>query len=61
MADELPPLLKASEVATLLRVHENTIYKWAKDGVLEPIAIGSHTVRFRRSDVEALLSGERTG
>jgi excisionase family DNA binding protein len=60
VATELPALLTVREVADLLRVHENTVYKWAKDGTLEALTLGK-TVRFRRADVEALLSGERAG
>jgi excisionase family DNA binding protein len=56
----LPALLTAQEVADALRVHVTTIYRWASTGVLESLVVGE-TVRFRRSDVEALLSGERTG
>ncbi len=40
----------------MLGFHENTIYRMAEDGRLPCVRFGS-TVRFRRADVEALISG----
>ncbi len=48
------PLLTAAEIAPLFRVGLPTIYRWADDGTLPCVKIGK-TVRFRRSEIEALL------
>lgn len=49
------PLLTAEEVAPLFRVTPATIYRWATDGVIPKVKVGG-TVRFRRSDIEAVLT-----
>lgn len=54
MADEL---LTTAEVADLLRVTRQTLTRWRKDGKLPAVKIG-RLVRFKRSDVEALLTTE---
>jgi excisionase family DNA binding protein len=49
-------LLKASEVAKLLRVTSKTVGRWARDGKLPVVrTVGGH-MRFRRADVEPLLA-----
>jgi excisionase family DNA binding protein len=51
----LPELMTMTEVAEALRVSVQSVSRWSKDGTLPSIQIGAGTVRFRRSDVEALL------
>lgn len=49
-------LLTTKEVATRARVSPVTVTRWAKDGTLTAIRVSERVLRFRRSDVEALLS-----
>lgn len=57
MADDL---LTTREVADQARVSTVTVTRWMHDGRLVGIKVGPRTFRFRRSDVEALLSPEPT-
>lgn len=54
----LPELLTADEVAQIFRVAPATVYRWGQDGTLDEIRVAS-TIRFRRADVEALLTSGR--
>lgn len=36
LAVDMPVMLSRSEAAELLGVHENTVYRWARKGVLRP-------------------------
>lgn len=56
--DDASDLLTTQEVAALCRVAPSTVARWAKSGVLPGITIGPRTLRFRRSDVDRLVSGE---
>ena len=51
-----PKLLTAKEVAALLRMPASTVYHLAKTGRLPAAHIG-RSLRFRSTDIEALLSG----
>ena len=57
-------LLTPSEVASLFRVDPKTVTRWAKAGKLTPIrTLGGHR-RYRRSEVQSLLTkqeGEGVG
>jgi excisionase family DNA binding protein len=48
-------LLTTLEVAEMLRVSPMTIHRWRKSGELPVVRIGS-TVRFRASDIDALIA-----
>ena len=49
--------LTASEVASLLRVHINTVRRWSNHGLMPTYRIGSrHDRRFNREDVAHFLS-----
>lgn len=48
-------LLTAGEVASILRVHKVTVYRWAEEGTLKAVRIGNDTVRFRREDIDAMI------
>jgi excisionase family DNA binding protein len=52
-----PELLTAAEVAKTLRVSTMTVYRWGQNGTLPSITVGG-TIRFRRSDVDALLESD---
>jgi excisionase family DNA binding protein len=50
-------LLTTGEVAEMARVSRQTVWRWAEDGVLKTaVELPSGQRRFRRSDVEALLT-----
>lgn len=51
-----PTLLTKAETAALLRVSFKTLDRYREAGVLVPIKLGGHTVRYRRDDIDALLS-----
>lgn len=53
-APPVPQFYTAQELAQLLRVTENTIYRMAKRGQLPFYCIG-RAIRFRRRDVETYL------
>lgn len=52
-----PDLLTVPEVAAFFRVSESTVNRWRRTQVLTGVKVGG-SLRFRRSDVEALLSPE---
>ena len=45
-----------NEVAHLIGVSTNTLWRWEKDNYLVPLKIGRKS-RYRKSDVEALMTG----
>lgn len=49
------PTLTIGEVADLLTVSKSTAYRWAREGVLPVIHLGSKSVRVRTVDLLALL------
>jgi excisionase family DNA binding protein len=50
-------LLTTNEVAELARVSRQTVWRWAEDGVLPTaVELPSGHRRFRRSDVEKLIT-----
>ena len=48
--------LTPPEVAKMIGVSTNTLWRWEKDNYLIPIKIGRKS-RYRKSDVEALMTG----
>ena len=50
-----PDLLTTAEVAEKLRVTDETVHRWARQGVIPYIELPSGLKRFRRRDVEAFL------
>jgi excisionase family DNA binding protein len=54
-------LMTVAEVAGMLRLNEQTIRRWLREGRLPGIYLGSRTAgwRVRRSDVETFLRGQR--
>lgn len=55
---ERPHFYTARELALILRVTENTIYRLARRGELASFSIG-RSIRFRTQDVEAFLAKSR--
>jgi len=49
-------LLKTAEVAQLCRVTPKTVWSWHRKGKLVGIELPGGELRFRRGDVEAILS-----
>jgi len=57
----LEKVYSVREVAELLSVHVNTIYKYAKDGSLKAHRMGKNTLRFKETDINAFLGGNNAG
>jgi excisionase family DNA binding protein len=52
-------LLTTSEVADLFRVNEATVGRWVREGKVTAVPLpGGKGYRYRRADIEALLSPE---
>jgi excisionase family DNA binding protein len=54
-------LLTVAEVAAMLRLNDQTVRKWLRDGRLPGIYLGTRTAgwRVKRSDVTAFLDAQR--
>ena len=57
MPTAAPELLTAAEVSARFRVSPSTVYRWGREQIVSSVKVGN-TIRFRRSDVERLISGE---
>lgn len=55
MAD-LPALLKRQEVADVLRISLATLDDWARDGKITAVRLPSGHRRYRRADLERLIT-----
>ncbi len=59
---DVPSLLTAADVAKIMQVSVQTVYRWAKPPEGKPLVLDSVTVggivRFRASDVAALAARE---
>lgn len=53
----LPDLLTVAEVAKVLRVSDETIHRWCREGRLQHVP-NLPLKRFRRDYIEALVAGE---
>lgn len=61
---ESPEMLSCREVAHLLHVKRRTVERWAKRGLLPVVRLGSPerpVLRFRSSDVKAVIEGRGKG
>jgi len=52
-------MMTRSEVAAFLRCSQRTISRAAASGMIPCVRIGPRTLRFRRSDIEALGTPKR--
>lgn len=59
LLDDGDRLLTPGEVASLFRVDPKTVTRWAAAGRLESITTPGGHRRFRKSEVDALLSGTK--
>ena len=50
--------LTPDDVAIELRVSKNTLWRWDKMGYLSPVKVGRKSL-YRKSDIDALRSGEK--
>jgi len=53
-----PTLLTATEVAEEFRLHPGTVRRWVGENKIRAIKLPGGLLRFRREEVEAILSGE---
>jgi putative resolvase len=51
-----PLLLTAHQIGERYGLHRNTLYKWEKRGLLHPVRTPSGRRRYRREEIERLLS-----
>jgi excisionase family DNA binding protein len=56
---QLPELMTVAEVAETLRLTDETIHRWAREGRLQYVDVLG-VKRFHRSYIEALVRGGRT-
>lgn len=55
----MPEYLTLKEVVKLLKVHENTLRNWDKNGTLKAIRIGGRKIRrWKKADVIKFLEQE---
>lgn len=60
MADSQPVQVRVREAARLLSVHENTVYRWIKDGTLEATMLpGGRNLRVLRSSIDRFLTANK--
>src|SRR4051794_29631006 len=55
-----PRLLSATEAALRLRIARRTLHRWVRDGRIPALYVPTGMLRFRESDVERMLSAERS-
>ena len=48
-------LLRAEDVAQILKVTPSAVFKWAKAGVIPSYRINEKCLRFKRGDIAALI------
>jgi excisionase family DNA binding protein len=56
---QLPALLTVAEVAEQLRITDETVHRWAREGKLPYVQLPSGLKRFRREEIEAILAGDQ--
>jgi predicted site-specific integrase-resolvase len=49
-------LLTAHQIGERYGLHRNTLYKWEKQGLLHPVRTAGGRRRYRREEIERLLS-----
>jgi len=58
--EQLHELMTVPEVAERLRINPETVRLWARDGRLPVVPLPTRSLRFRRSDIDAILAGQTT-
>lgn len=53
---QLPELMTVAEVAEALRLTDETVHRWAREGKLPFVSLPTGLKRFRREDIEAILA-----
>lgn len=56
----LPELITTGAVAKQLAVSAATVQRWVREGLLDAITLPSGVLRFRQSDINALIEGTHT-
>ena len=56
---QLPELMTVAEVAERLRLSDETVHRWARDGRIEYVNVLG-VKRFRRAYIEALVAATAT-
>jgi excisionase family DNA binding protein len=49
----------AKEVARILNIHYNTLFRWIKSGKVECVRFGRSSIHFTYDQVENLINGNR--
>ena len=56
--EELPDLLTLEQVSELLKVHQNTLRNWDKEGILRAVRIGTRKLyRYKKEDIMKFIDG----
>jgi len=53
-------LLTVRQTAERLAVHEITVYRWAQRGLLQPVKLGTRTIRFTPAEIDRICRGALT-
>jgi excisionase family DNA binding protein len=61
VADSWDEFLTVAEVASILKLNQQTVRNWIDTGKLPAVRIGPRRVRIRRSDFDRLISERYTG
>jgi excisionase family DNA binding protein len=56
----VPELLTVKQVAEVLQVHEQTVWRYLREGILPSVRLSRRIVRIARSDLDALIASRRT-
>ena len=59
--EQQPTLVSARSVASRCGIGMTTLYKWVKQGDLPAVRFSKRLVRYRLSDLEALLQAKGKG
>ena len=58
--EDLPEYLTLKEVTSILKVHENTLRYWDKNGTLKAIRIGGRKIRrWKKEDVIKFVESDK--
>lgn len=60
MYDERPTIMTVNELAKYLRLHEQTVYKMAKEGRVPAYKVGNRW-RFKKDTIDSWLRDHRDG